>query len=172
MRYRKWLAWLLAAALMAAPVFSMAAETAEPAGEPEEAAGGTAELIMEGEELTINAAALTAEPVFIDWAVEDIPMQLIARKDPEGQVRLAFNTCQSCNGSPWAWFEYLGDGLLECQNCGQRMPVSLVGDREAAGCAPIPVPEYTENEDGTVTVPEQVIAEAAHLFANWRKTGE
>lgn len=161
MKRRKRLTAILLAAAISLAVFPAAAETPE-----------TAELTAEGEELTINAAALTEEPVFIDWIQEELPMQLIARKDAEGQVRLAFNTCRSCNGSPWAWFEYLGDGRLECQNCGQRMSVSLVGDEKAVGCAPIPVPEYTENEDGTVTVPEQVIAEAAKLFTNWRKTGE
>ena len=31
------------------------------------------------------------------------------RKDDTGAVRLAFNTCQSCGGSPYAWFEYLGN---------------------------------------------------------------
>ena len=64
--------------------------------------------------LTIDVDELTDEPAFIDWIQDDIPMQLIALKDPDGMVRLAFNTCQTCNGSPWAWFEYLGNGELEC----------------------------------------------------------
>ena len=157
----KRLAAILTAAAMALAAFSVAAEVPEKP----DAAGGTAEV----KELTIHTAALTEEPVFIDWIREEISMQLIARKDAEGKTRLAFNTCQSCNGSPWAWFEYIGDGCLQCQNCGQKLPVTLVGDREARGCAPIPVTEYTENEDGTVTVPDSVFAEAAPLFINWRK---
>ena len=162
MNQRKRITAILLILAMALAGFTAAAEE-----EPE-----TIELIIEGEELTINTAALTEEPVFIDWAWEEIPMQLIARKDAEGQVRLAFNTCRSCNGSPWAWFEYLGDEKLQCQNCGQILPIRLVGDEEAIGCAPIPLPEYMENEDGTVTVPEHVFEEAAHLFTNWRKTGK
>lgn len=123
-------------------------------------------------DLMIKAAELTDEPVFIDWIQEEIPMQLIAMKNAEGKAYLAFNTCRSCNGSPWAWFEYTGDGGLECQNCGQRIPVSMLQKEETAGCAPIQVPDYTENGDGSITVPKQVLAEAAHLFTNWRKTGE
>lgn len=161
MKQRKWPITILTVLVMAAAGFASAAEVPEAAG-----------LIIRGEELTINTAALSEEPAFIDWIWEETPMQLIARKDAEGQVRLAFNTCRSCYGSPWAWFEYIGNDRLQCQNCGQILPVSLVGDAEAMGCAPIPVPEYTENEDGTMIIPEHVFEEAAWLFTNWRKTGE
>lgn len=123
-------------------------------------------------ELTINVADLKDEPAFIDWIQDDIPMQLIALKDPDGRARLAFNTCQTCNGSPWAWFDYLGNGELECQNCRQRVSSGMVGIEDTRGCVPIPVIGFTEDKDGTVIVPEQVLAEAVRFFANWRKTGE
>lgn len=123
------------------------------------------------EGLIIDTAELTDEPVFIDWVQDDIPMQLIALRDIEGAVRLALNTCQSCNGSPWAWFEYPGNGVLVCQNCGQQVPISLVGAADAWGCAPIPV-IGTEEVDGYITVPGDVLADAAPLFLNWRKTGQ
>ena len=122
--------------------------------------------------LTINVDELTDEPVFIDWIQDDIPMQLIVLKDHDGRARLAFNTCQTCNGSPWAWFEYLGNGELECQNCRQRVSSGMVGEEQARGCVPIPIIGFTENDNGTVTVPEQVLAEAVRFFTNWRKTGE
>lgn len=68
--------------------------------------------------LSIDGAVLSGEPTFIDVEQDGTAMQLIARKDDAGNVRLAFNTCQSCGGSPYAWFEDLGDGTLQCQNCG------------------------------------------------------
>lgn len=126
----------------------------------------------EAAELTIHVADLKDEPAFIDWIQDDIPMQLIALKDSDGRARLAFNTCQTCNGSPWAWFEYLGNGELECQNCRQRVSSGTVGTEDARGCVPIPVIGFTENDDGTVTVPEQALVEAVRFFTNWRKTGE
>lgn len=122
-------------------------------------------------DLIIDTAGLTEEPLFIDWLQDGVPMQLIALKDTDGIARLAFNTCQSCNGSPWAWFEYIGKRLLECQNCRQKMPIDLVGTETAIGCAPIGIPEFTEKDD-YIIVPAQVLEDAVPFFRNWRMTGE
>ena len=131
--------------------------------------GAAQTLPDQSEGLTISAATLSGEPSFIDWTQSETPMQLIARKGSEGDVRLAFNTCQSCNGSPWAWFEYLGDGVLQCQNCMQLFSVDAVGVGGASGCSPIPVSGFTHAGD-TVTVSSKVLADAAPLFANWKRT--
>lgn len=155
MRRTHQLASLLLAAFLLISAISAGAEAPEAA-----------------EQLTINVADLKDEPAFIDWIQDDIPMQLIALKDSDGRTRLAFNTCQTCNGSPWAWFEYLGNGELECQNCRQRVSSGMVGIEEAKGCVPIPVIGFTENDDGAITVPEQVLTEAVRFFTNWRKTGK
>ena len=121
--------------------------------------------------LAVDTSTLTNEPIFIDWIQEATLMQLIALKGADGGVRLAFNTCQSCKGSPWAWFEYLGDGVLQCQNCMQLFPIETVGTEEALGCSPISILEYTEDE-GTVVIPEEVLSEAEPWFKNWKRTGE
>ena len=118
--------------------------------------------------LTINAAALTREPTFVDWIQDGTAMQLIARRDEAGAVRLAFNTCQSCGGSPYAWFEYLGNDTLQCQNCGLTFPLDAVGTAKAAGCNPVTITEFTVEGD-TVTVPQSVLADNAYRFANWKK---
>ena len=118
--------------------------------------------------LTINAAALTREPIFVDWTQDGTAMQLIARKDETGAVRLAFNTCQSCGGSPYAWFEYLGSDTLQCQNCGLTFPLDTVGITRAAGCNPVTITEFTVDGD-TVTVPQSVLADNVQRFANWKK---
>lgn len=122
-------------------------------------------------DLEIAAGALTSEPSLIDWREGETPMQLIALREESGEVRLAFNTCQSCNGSPWAWFEYLGDGSLQCQNCMLTFPLSSVGAEGVQGCSPIRVPAFTER-DGKIIVSARVLAEAAPLFQNWKETGE
>lgn len=118
--------------------------------------------------LTFSAAALTQEPAFVDWTQDGTAMQLIARKDETGAVRLAFNTCQSCGGSPYAWFEYRGNNTLQCQNCGLTFPMDTVGTTKAAGCNPVTITEFTVEGD-TVTVPQSVLADNVQRFTNWKK---
>lgn len=118
--------------------------------------------------LTIDAGALTGEPTFIDVEQDGTAMQLIARKDDAGNVRLAFNTCQSCGGSPYAWFEDLGDGTLQCQNCGLIFSLDTVGIEAAQGCNPVTITDYTVEGD-SVTVPEAVLQANVERFSNWKK---
>ena len=118
--------------------------------------------------ITIDAKMLTGEPSFIDVEQDGTAMQLIARMDDTGNVRLAFNTCQSCGGSPYAWFEDLGDGTLQCQNCGQIFPLDVVGTEAAQGCNPVTIANYTADGD-TVTVSEAVLKANVERFANWKK---
>ena len=118
--------------------------------------------------LTIDAKTLTGDVTFIDWDQDGTAMQLIARLDDAGQVRLAFNTCQSCGGSPYAWFEDLGDGTLQCQNCGLTFPLDSVGTEKAMGCNPVTITDFTVEGDA-VTVPEAVLKANVQRFANWKK---
>ena len=118
--------------------------------------------------LTLDATALSGEPTFIDVERDGTAMQLIARKDDAGNVRLAFNTCQSCGGSPYAWFEDLGDGTLQCQNCGLIFPPDTVGVDAAQGCNPVTITDYTVDDD-TGTVPEAVLKANVERFVNWKK---
>lgn len=144
---------LIGLILLVAVVLAACASKAENAG---------------GEGLVIDAAALTGEPTFIDWDQDGTAMQLIARKDDAGNVRLAFNACQSCGGSPYAWFEDLGDGTLQCQNCGLTFPLDTVGTERAQGCNPVTITDFTVEGD-TVTVPAALLAQNAARFANWKK---
>ena len=120
--------------------------------------------------LTVDITDLKEEPMFVDAEVDNIAMQLIAlRMDDE--VRLAFNTCQACQGSPWAWFEYLGDGVLQCQNCHQTFGMEIVGTEEAKGCCPITISDF--DVDGNIlTIPETVLTENAFRFKNWKQVGQ
>ena len=118
--------------------------------------------------ITIDTRALSGEPAFIDVKQDGTAMQLITRKDDAGNVRLAFNTCQSCSGSPYAWFENLGDGTLQCQNCGLTFPLDTVGVEAAQGCNPVTITDYTVDGD-TVTVPESLLKANVKRFANWKE---
>ena len=116
--------------------------------------------------LSFSISELTEEPTFIDWKQEGTAMQLIALKSGD-EVRLAFNTCQSCQGSPWAWFEYLGEGKLQCHNCGQVFGLETEGTAAASGCNPITVTDFKIDGD-TVTVPESFLKEHRQIFENWK----
>ena len=122
---------------------------------------------QEAPALNIDAAALSAEPSFIDHTQDGVAMQLIAIRDEDDTVRLALNTCQSCGGSPYAWFEYIGDDTLQCQNCGLTFNTATVGTPKAAGCNPVTVSDFTVEGD-TVSVPGSVLASAKDLFKNWK----
>ncbi len=56
--------------------------------------------------VSFDITELADEPMFIDTEADGIAIQLIVLK-MDDEVRLAFNTCQACQGSPWTWFEYL-----------------------------------------------------------------
>ena len=118
-------------------------------------------------DLTFDASALTGVPTFIDVESDGIAMQLIALKAGD-EVRLAFNTCQACQGSPWAWFEYLGDGLLQCQNCLQTFGLEVVGTQDAIGCCPITITDFAVKDD-IVKVPGSVLSDNAFRFKNWKQ---
>lgn len=102
----------------------------------------------------------------IDLVSGDTAMQLLAHMGSDGLPKLSWNTCQVCNGSPYAYFEYM-NGLLICKNCGNAFPVDSIGG-ENMGCYPWSVSEYTVDET-TVTVPADVIAAMEPNFKNWRK---
>lgn len=130
--------------------------------------GAAMEQNLEATGITIDAKMLTGKPSFIDVEQDGTAMQLIARKDDAGNVRLAFNTCQSCGGSPYAWFEDLDDGTLQCQNCGLTFPLETVGTEKAQGCNPVTITDFTV-EGGSVTVPEAVLQANVERFSNWKK---
>ena len=123
----------------------------------------TAEAAVEG--LTIPLSGLTEEPLFVDWNQDGTAMQLIALVGAAGASQLAFNTCQVCAGSPYAYFEYQ-NGVLVCQNCGNGFALSSVG-KVSGGCNPKPVAGY-ESDGAQLIVPDEVLVQAAPSFKNWK----
>ena len=117
------------------------------------------------DDLTIPLDSLSDQPRFIDWEQDGIPMQLIALMDGEN-VRLAYNTCQSCAGSPYAYFVHK-DGLLICQNCGNQFGLYSVG-AVVGGCNPLPVGESSVDGD-SVVIPASELKANAPAFKNWKK---
>lgn len=115
--------------------------------------------------MSIPLSELTQEPKFFDWNENGTDMQLIALTDASGEVQLAYNTCQVCAGSPYAYFELENERLI-CQNCGNAFPYSAVG-KMSGGCNPMPVSNNAVSAD-TIDIPSDELAKNVKAFANWK----
>ena len=147
--------WLMGAALHAALVTLSGCQAKAPQTGEVSAAGG----------LSIALDQLSETPQFFDCESGGVAMQIVALKDGDGTPRLAYNTCQVCAGSPYAYFELM-NGYLVCRNCGNAFAPSAVG-RVSGGCNPQPVEAY--EADGTrVSVSEAALASAAPMFKHWK----
>lgn len=121
-----------------------------------------------GSDVEIIADTLGSTASFYDYDADGTTVQLFALKDADGAVRLALNTCQVCNGSPYAYFVQEGDSFI-CQNCLNRFSASEIGV-VSGGCNPVPITEdiYTV-EDGRILIPSSFLEENAARFTNWKK---
>lgn len=146
---------LAAAAVVLLPRLLPSASTQQQTG-----AGGAAAI-------TIDAAAVGTTASFYDCEVDGTTVEVLAVKAGDGTVRLALNTCQVCNGSPYAYFVQQGDYFI-CQNCGNAFSSDEIG-LSSFGCNPVPVTESDYTVDGdTITVTADFLKENASRFTNWK----
>lgn len=117
--------------------------------------------------LIIEKGNISKEAEFIDYDVNGIMQQIFVVRAEDDSIRVAFNTCQVCNGSPRAYFTQSGD-VLTCQNCGNRYLADQVG-LERGGCNPIPIIEGDyENLETTLEISGEFMKENEGLFKNWK----
>lgn len=116
----------------------------------------------------ISVDEITEIASFYEYEVEGTTVSFFAVKANDGTVRTAFNTCQICNGSPYAYFTQEGD-VFTCNNCGNRYSLDMI-EQERGGCNPIPISSseksVTENE---ILIKEELLEENVDLFKNWKK---
>lgn len=117
--------------------------------------------------ILIPVREIGTEADYFDYNANGITVQALAVRASDDTIRLALNTCQVCNGSPYAYFEQNGDWFI-CQNCGNRFASTEIGIVRG-GCRPVPITEeiYTE-QDGVITIPASFLEESASLFRNWK----
>ena len=125
-------------------------------------------LTPSGSDLTVHTYEIGTQASFFDYDADGITVQVLAVRASDDTVRLALNTCQVCNGSPYAYFVQDGDDFV-CQNCHNRFSSTDVG-KVSGGCNPVPITaEVYQEENGTLVVPATFLDENAARFENWKK---
>lgn len=117
------------------------------------------------EGLRIPLSELTQAVSYYDYNANGTPMQVLARIDESGVPHVSYNTCQSCAGSPYAYFETEGDDLV-CQNCGNRFALSTIG-QAGYGCMPMMLTQYTVTEE-SIDISAETLNAARTQFKNWK----
>ena len=122
-----------------------------------------------GDFLTIPLSSVTRTASFYPVNVDGTEMELLAIRTEGGEIRTAFNTCQSCYASGRGY--YVADGTeIVCQNCGFRFTADRVGLEGHGGCNPWPIPASGRTETGdSILIPYAVLADAREVFSNWSK---
>lgn len=115
--------------------------------------------------IVIQKADITSDATFLNYDSNGVTVQLLAVRADDGTVRLAYNTCQSCNPSPRAYFVQQDDQFI-CQNCGNRYSAEDIG-LTALGCNPTTVDGVTETAD-TITIEKAYLDSSASRFTNWQ----
>lgn len=125
--------------------------------------------INEKGDVVIKIADISEEATFYQLNSGGIDMALFAVKASDGTIRTAFDTCQICNGSPFAYFNQYED-QFQCQNCGNYYRRDMI-EQERGGCNPVPIMEnekvVTAEE---IIIPAEIIEANAGRFKNWKRS--
>ena len=156
---------ILAAAVLAA---ALAVTLLPKLSGKDSGSGAQGTVLPAGSDIVIQVEEISTAASYFDYDADGVTVQVLAVRASDDTVRLVLNTCQVCNGSPYAYFEQEGDVFI-CQNCKNRFPSAVVG-KVSGGCNPVPITAevYTE-QDGVITVPASFLEDNAVRFTNWKK---
>lgn len=114
--------------------------------------------------MVIYADRLSSDQVSFIRISEDSRIELLARLGDDGTVKAALGTCQSCNGSPGAYYTQEGNEL-KCNNCGLTFPISVL-DSPGGGCHPIMLKEeIVRNEGNDLVIDLDGLSASEDLFS-------
>lgn len=114
--------------------------------------------------IVINTEDITSDATFVNYETGDVMIQFVVVRGTDGEVRIAFNTCEACNPSPNAYFIQKGE-YLECQNCGNKFHIDKIGI-EKGGCNPALVKEKSQT-DTQIIIDADYVDTYKSRFANW-----
>lgn len=116
--------------------------------------------------ILINEADITDKVTYISYEYEGVTIGLLAVRDSKGDVKVVINTCQSCGGSPYAYFVQVGN-KIQCQNCGNMFAIDDLDNLVDNGCNPIQV-EDKQTKDGIITIKTEQLKNLKDRFENWK----
>lgn len=116
--------------------------------------------------IVINKDEITEDAVYISYEYEGITIGLIAVRNSEGKVIVVVNTCQSCGGSPYAYFVQVGT-KVQCQNCGNYFAIDDLDNLTKDGCNPIEIEDRIDI-DGKIIIGTEQLKNLKSKFENWK----
>ena len=116
--------------------------------------------------ILINEADITDKVTYISYEYEGVTIGLLAVRDSKGDVKVVINTCQSCGGSPYAYFVQVGN-KIQCQNCRNMFAIDDLDNLVENGCNPIQV-EDKQTKDGIITIKTEQLKKLKDRFENWK----
>lgn len=120
---------------------------------------------IKDDHLKIDVSELSETVSFVPYNSNGTDMEVLIVKTSDDVIRCALNTCQVCNGSPYAYFEQYGNAVV-CQNCMNEFQLTEIGEARG-GCNPIPV--TFQEQDGYVLIATADLDENASKFINWKQ---
>lgn len=121
--------------------------------------------LNEGGNIVINESDITRNATYIAYDFEGVTIGLLAVRDSSDNVKVVINTCQSCGGSPYAYFVQVGNDI-ECQNCGNHFAIDALDNLVPDGCNPIGIEERTDI-DGQIIIGTEQLKNLKDKFENW-----
>ena len=118
-------------------------------------------------DIIIHKDDVTRKVRYYSYEQEGIVISLLAVRDSQDNVIVVLNTCQSCGGSPYAYFVQVDDDTIQCQNCGNLFKIDQLTELKENGCNPIGI-ENIEEEDTTIKISHTELEKYKDLFENWK----
>lgn len=114
--------------------------------------------------LVIDTTNITSDVTFVNYDSNGVIIQFIVVRGTDGEVKIAFNTCQACNPSPRAYFVQEGE-YLKCENCASLFHIDKIGV-EKDGCNSIVV-EEKEISENKIIITTDYADTLRDKFVNW-----
>lgn len=152
-----------------------AGDSSDGVSDGEGAEGGEeADTVVESRDIAISLDTLTATPNYYAAEVESVTVKIIGYIY-DNTYRIMLDLCNTCKGSPNAYFKYVKvtnlfttTYKLQCQYCGSSFALSDVGYSETNSCHPIPILEGNRYVSGdTMFVSYDFLAGYVKYFRNW-----
>ena len=122
--------------------------------------------IDEDGNIVIDKDKITEEVSYYSYEYDGVIIGLLAVKDENGKFHVVINTCQSCGGTPRAYFVQVGN-KIQCQNCGNTFLITELDNLETGGCNPIGIEELEEQDDKFI-IDHEELEQYKDKFENWK----